>query len=315
MSKSFFTEMVNRDFGYFYDIQATVHQRQTDYQDLRIIDSRALGRVMLLDDITQVAERNEWLYHEPMVHPALCGHPDPRAVCIIGAGDGGIAREVLRHGPSRVVQCELDGQVIEACREHMPAISAGAFDDPRLEIRVGDGRQYMETTDDRFDVVIMDMTDPFGPSTMLYTQQMYQAVKRSLRDTHGLFVMHCESPIARPRAFQQILTTLNTVWRHQTVFYVYIQMYGVLWSIVVSGDDDRVATISHNDIATILTTRGIDGLQVYSPQTHHAMQVAYPFVCRLRETSSTLAVITDQTPRFADEDELSDTPQGPQISR
>ncbi|MFW5699106.1 MAG: polyamine aminopropyltransferase [Planctomycetota bacterium] len=315
MANEYFSEFVNGRFGYFYDVHERIHAEHTGFQHLEVRRSGELGRVMLLDGITQVAERNDWLYHEPMVHPALCAHPDPRRVCIVGAGDGGIAREVLRHGPERVVQCELDRRVVEVCREHLPTIGAGAFDDPRVELAIGDGRRFIETTDERFDTVIMDMTDPFGPSALLYTQEMFAAVKTALCDEHGLFVMHCESPIARPTAFQQILRTLATVWPHQAVFYVYIQMYGVLWAIVVSGQSDAVATLPEATIATRLAARGIDGLQVYSPQTHRAMQVAYPFVTRLRDEAEQVAVITDTAHRFADEDQLEGLPQAPPVAR
>ena len=260
---------------------------------------------MLLDNVTQVAEKNEYLYHEPMVHPALTVHPNPRNVCVIGGGDGGIMREVLKHQPEMAVQCDLDGQVMDICEEHLPAINQNVFKHDKVEQIAGDGRKYIETTDNTFDTVIMDMTDPFGPSTMLYTKEYYQAVKNSLRDDNGMFVMHCESPISRPMAYKQILNTLGTVWKHQHVFYIYIQMYATLWSIVVNSDSDDVSTISEDVIRERLATRGITGLQVYTPQSHHAMQVSYPFVDDIRAAAGETPVVTDAASQFVDEIDLN----------
>lgn len=299
--RQYFCERLNPDFGYFYTVRESIHREQTAFQELEIIDTKEFGRVMLLDKITQVAEKNEYLYHEPMVHPALAAHPDPQSVCVIGAGDGGIMREVLKHQPQQAVQCELDPAVIDACKTYLPQISDGAFDDPRCHLEVGDGRAYIEKTDAVFDSVIMDMTDPFGPSTMLYTREFFQAIKQRLRDKHGSFVMHCESPIARPAAYQQILKTLGTVFQHQQVVYMYVQMYAVLWSIVISSDSDDVQCITEQEIARRLQQRGIDGLQVYTPQVHHAMQAEYPFISSIRAAASDKPVITDTAPQFLDE--------------
>ena len=155
------SERLNPDFGYFYSVDQVVAEAQTSYQHLQIVSSPEFGKVMLLDGITQVAEKNEFLYHEPMVHPALVSHPNPQDICVIGAGDGGIVREVLKHQPRRVVHAELDGGVIDFCKQELPGISQGCWDNPAVELEVGDGRAYIERQEQAFDVVIMDMTDPF----------------------------------------------------------------------------------------------------------------------------------------------------------
>lgn len=305
MPTRYLAERLNPGFGFFYTINHSIHKRQTDYQLLEVVHTEEMGKVMLLDNITQVAERRDWLYHETMVHPALTAHPDPRSVAIIGAGDGGIAREVLKHHPQQVVQAELDGQVVDVCREHFPEMSQGAFEDSRVSLEIGDGRKYLETTDNRFDTIIMDMTDPFGPSTMLYTKDFYEAVQSRLRDENGMFVMHAESPISRPRAYQQILGTLGEVFTYTNVFYIYIQMYAVLWAVAVSSNRPLVNAITSDEIANRLLQRHIEGLEVYSPQTHYAMQVEYPYVARLRGAARDLPVITDANPRFADEIDIN----------
>ena len=301
----YLVERLNPNFGYFYRIDSSIMTQQTDYQQMEIVETPEFGKVMLLDNITQVAEKNEYLYHEPMVHPALVTHPNPQSVCVIGGGDGGIMREVLKHKPALAVQCDLDGQVMDACERHLPQINQGVFREKNVEQIAGDGRKYIETTDNVFDVVIMDMTDPFGPSTMLYTKEYYQAVKARLRNDDGMFVMHCESPISRPLAYQQILNTLGTVWKHQHVFYVYIQMYATLWSVVVNSDHDTVATIGEDIIRERLEARGVGPLQVFTPASHHAMQVPYPFISAIRAQAGQTPVVTDAASEFIDEIDLN----------
>ncbi len=296
----YFAENLNPAFGYFYTVKGTLVRQQTPYQTLEIIETEEFGKVMLLDRITQVVEKNDWLYHEPMVHPALTAHPDPKRVCVIGGGDGGVMREVLKHGPERAIQCDLDKAVMDACEAHLPEINQGVFRHPAVACVIGDGRQYIEETDETFDVVIMDMTDPFGPSRRLYTREFYAAVKQTLRGEDGLFVMHCESPISRPLTYQQILKTLDGVWAHQTIFYVYVQMYATLWAVVVNGDTDAVATITADEIERRLAARGIDGLQVYSPATHHSMQVGFPYIDAIRAGARDVRPVTDADDGFDD---------------
>ncbi|NRA36659.1 MAG: polyamine aminopropyltransferase [Planctomycetes bacterium] len=308
--RQYFCERLNPHFGYFYTVIKSLHKRRTQYQDLEILDTEEFGRVMLLDNITQVVEKNEYLYHEPMVHPACIAHPNPQHICVIGAGDGGIMREVLKHKPQTAVQCELDGEVIEVCKTYLPKVSQGAFDDPHCQLEIGDGRTYIQNNPNTFDIVIMDMTDPFGPSSMLYTKEFFSEIKDSLRDQHGSFVMHCESPIARPSAYQQILKTLSEVYAHQQVLYIYIQMYSVLWSIVISSDSPDAVTCSREDINHRLAQRGIEGLQVYTAESHHSMQVEFPFITSIRQAAGEVPTITDNAHVFLDEAELeaADTP-------
>ncbi len=304
-------ERLNPDFGFFYRAGKTLHTGQTAYQQLEIIESTEFGNVLLLDGVTQVTSRNEFLYHEPMVHPALTAHDDPREVLIIGAGDGGIAREVLRSRTvTKAVMAELDGGVIDFCAKHMPEVNGGAFRDPRFRAEIGDGRAFVERTaaapaGERFDAVIMDMTDPFGPSAMLYTREFFHAVKRTFRDQRGLFVMHTESPISRPRTFQQCLRTLGDVFRHRRTFYLYIHMYAVLWSVTVCSDTIDVGAIPAAEIDRRLAARGVTGLHCYTGATHHSMLTPMPFLAELVAGAGALPAITDAAPRVLDDIDIN----------
>ena len=301
----YLVERLNPTFGYFYKAGKTLHRGKTKWQDMEIIESEEFGNVLLLDGVTQVTSKNEFLYHEPMVHPVLCTHPDPKDVLIIGAGDGGILREVLKHPVDKAVMAELDGGVVDFCEKLMPEINDGAFADKRYRLEVGDGRKFVETTNEKFDAVIMDMTDPFGPSVMLYTKEFFEHVKATFKDERGCFVMHTESPIARPNTFMQCHNTLAQVFKYRRTFYLYIHMYAVLWSITVCSDTLDAAEISPAEIAKRLKERGISGLKAYTPATHHSMLGEFPFVGELLAKKHTVPVITDGKPVVLDDIDIN----------
>jgi spermidine synthase len=294
------SEWLNSNFGYFYTVSRRLHSCKTDYQKLELVDTGEFGRVLMLDGITQVAQTCEFAYHEPMVHPAMCTHPCPRRVLVIGGGDGGILREVLKYPcVESVVLAELDEGVITFSKKYLPSIHKGAFSDPRLAIHVVDGRKYVEEHAGCFDVVIMDVTDPFGPSKYLYTKDFFFAVKRSFRSTKGVFAMHTESPIARPKTFSCIQHTLRTVFLHARPLYAYIQMYAILWSITVSSEGSDTSTITPAAIDRKLSVYKIKNLRFYNGSIHQASQAAWPYITSLLLKKS--RVLTDAHPDIPDE--------------
>ena len=302
----FIVEALNPNFGYFYRAGRTLHTGKTEFQNIEVIETEEFGRTMLLDGVTQVTARNEFLYHEPMVHPALVCHPEPQDVLIIGAGDGGILREVLKHNTVRkAVMAELDGGVIEFCDRLMPEINQGAFRDPRYRAEIGDGRKFVERTKETFDIVIMDMTDPFGPSVMLYTKEFFRAVKATFTDKNGIFVMHTESPISRPRTFQQCNRTLSEVFKFRRTFYLYIHMYAVLWTVTVCSDTVDVEEMTALEVSVRLNARGIAGLKCYNGATHQAMLTPMPFVQDLLDHMDEVPAITDRKHLVLDEIDIN----------
>lgn len=165
----------------------TVYSGRSKHQSIDILDTEEFGRMLFLDGVSQSAERDEFIYHEAMVHPAMLTHPDPRRVCVIGGAEGATLREVFRHpGVERAVMVDIDDELVALCREHLAGWSAGAFDDPRLELHFGDGRRYLEQTGERFDVILVDLPDPVpdSPAVRLYSRQFYQRVADHL-SPHG----------------------------------------------------------------------------------------------------------------------------------
>ncbi|MBI4226970.1 MAG: polyamine aminopropyltransferase [Candidatus Omnitrophica bacterium] len=193
-----FAETLHRGVRQTLAVRRPIATVTTDFQRMQILETEAYGRALVLDGVVQTTERDEHIYHEMMTHVPLFAHPAPRRVLIIGGGDGGIAREVLRHRTvEAVTMVEIDPGVIDACQRHLPRICGGAFDDPRLRVIVDDGAKFVRTTADRFDVAIVDSPDPIGPATVLFAMDFYRNLSRVLRRP-GLMVRQAGSLFLQP---------------------------------------------------------------------------------------------------------------------
>jgi len=155
---------------------------ETEHQHLVIFENADFGRVMMLDGVVQLSTRDEFVYHEMMAHVPLFAHGKAKRVLIVGGGDGGVLREVLKHPEVKsATLCEIDRSVIDLAREHFPDVSAGAFDDKRTKIVIADGTKFVHETDERFDVIMVDSTDPIGPGVVLFTKEFYTDCRRALK--------------------------------------------------------------------------------------------------------------------------------------
>lgn len=175
-----FEETLHPGWGQFHDVERVVVRLTTGHQDLVIFDSALFGRVLALDGIVQTTSRDEHVYHEMLAHVPLVAHGAARRVGIIGGGDGGILREVLRHPVEEAVLVEIDRAVVDLCAEHLPDHSAGAFEDPRVRLEIADGAAFLREGSDLFDVLVVDSTDPVGPGEALFAEDFYRACRRRL---------------------------------------------------------------------------------------------------------------------------------------
>ncbi|HIF09745.1 MAG TPA: polyamine aminopropyltransferase [Sneathiellales bacterium] len=177
---TWFSETLHPGYCQHLEIGHVVFEDKTEHQHLILFDNPIFGRVLALDGIVQTTERDEFFYHEMLVHVPLVAHGAAQNVLIIGGGDGGSLREVLRHPVEHATLVELDRTVIDLCTEHLPGLSQGAFDDPRTQVHIGNGGRFMADTEQKFDVIIVDSTDPMGPGEALFTQAFYGDCKRCL---------------------------------------------------------------------------------------------------------------------------------------
>lgn len=174
-------ESLHPDYAQSLRVDAVLYDSETAHQRLKVFRNGTFGRVLTLDDVVQTTEGDNFIYHEMLTHVPILAHGAARRVLIVGGGDGGMAREVLRHrSVSHVTMVEIDAGVVEFSKEYLPMLSAGAFDDPRLELVIADGADFMRRTAGGYDVIIVDSTDPIGPGEVLFTNTFYGHAKRAL---------------------------------------------------------------------------------------------------------------------------------------
>lgn len=181
MTESWFQETLYDHWRQSFRVTREITRIQGPMQEIALFETPGFGRVLTLDGVIQVTTGDEFVYHEMLAHVPVYAHGAVRSVCVVGGGDGGMLRELLKHKSiERAVLVEIDGAVIDFCREHLPSVSAGAFDDPRTRIVIADGVEYMATTQDKFDLIVIDSTDPIGPGGVLFTEPFYKDCARCL---------------------------------------------------------------------------------------------------------------------------------------
>lgn len=183
MKDQWYNETLFENYGQRFKVDNVLFENQTTHQHLVIFENSQFGRVMALDGNIQTTTRDEFIYHEMMVHVPILAHGKVSRVLIIGGGDGGILREVLKHkSVKHVTMIEIDAAVVEMSKEFLPSISDGAFDDSRLHLVIADGMDYVRETKEKYDVIITDSTDPIGPAEVLFTEDFYSAAKSCLTE-------------------------------------------------------------------------------------------------------------------------------------
>lgn len=263
-----FLELLYPTYGQYFKVDEILFESKTEHQHLVIFKNQQFGNVMALDGIIQTTEKDEFIYHEMLTHVPLFAHPEPKRVLIIGGGDGGILRETLRHkNIERVVQVEIDQSVIDMCKEYFPKHSAGAFDDPRAEIVIADGMDYVKTADEQFDVIISDSTDPIGPGEVLFTNDFYRLAKERLL-SGGIMVTQ------NGVCFMQIDEVINTakrmgpLYQDQSFYCAPVPTYiGGVMTMGWATDNQVLRTLSPETIGQRYQQSGIK-TRYYNPQIH-----------------------------------------------
>ena len=262
-------ETLDGDSGVYFE-GTLVEALQTEYQLIEVFDTAVLGKLMRIDGANMTSERDEFFYHENLVHPAAIAHSDPRNVLIIGGGDGGSSEEILKH-PSvkRVVLVELDQTVIEMARRHFSAVHHDVFDNPKLEVRIMDGGTFVRETQERFDLIFLDLTDPTGPAAALYTEVSFVALKGALI-SGGALVLHMGSPFSHPQRVADTVARLRSVFTRTKPYFVHIPIYGSQWGFAIASDNLDI-DITAAEVERRLNDRNITDRQFYNGEMHRAM--------------------------------------------
>lgn len=234
----FYEETFEGSVRFGLEVQRTLFDERSDYQRVEVVETTRFGRMLVIDGLFMTSEKDEFYYHEMLVQPAMTTVADPKRVLIIGGGDGGSAREVLRHDSVETcVMIELDELVVTASKKYLPSIGT-AFDDPRLDLRFDDGIAYVKNSDEAlFDVVLVDGTDPVGPGEVLFDEAFFAGAKRMLAP-HGVMALQSESPIYFEDAFVSTQHKLEKLFETVAPYFGAVPIYsGGIWSWTYCSDE------------------------------------------------------------------------------
>lgn len=254
---------------YVHGITKVLAYKKTAFQEMYVVESGAYGKALVLDGKWQSCTGDEFLYHEPLVHPAMICHGSPKNVLVLGGGEGATVREILRWKTvEEAMMVDIDGEVVEACREHLPEMHQNAFDDPRTNLVIGDALEVLDTTDKKWDIVISDLSDPIeeGPSFQLFTKEYYEKVQRVLAPG-GYFVIQA-GPVspALLTIHARLVRTLSAVFPNVHSFASYAPSYGSPWGFAIASEsaiDTRPDPATIDQLLQEKTTGGlrlIDGM-------------------------------------------------------
>jgi len=252
-------------------VKEVLRHERSPYQELLVVDTVEFGRVLFLDDCIMFTEKDEFFYHEMITHVPLCAHPDPRSVLIVGGGDGGTLREVLKHRTvQRAVLCDIDERVTQATRDFFPTLATG-LDDPRTEIRHEDAIPYTASQTGSFDVIIVDSTDPVGPAQGLFEEPFYRSLKEALRPG-GIVVVQAESPLVFRNIVQRVVQGLRAVFPATSAYLGPTPTYpGGLWTYGAGLMEGDLMPRRHPRLET----------KYYTPAIHEAALLMPPFMDNL----------------------------------
>ncbi|MEM1209067.1 MAG: polyamine aminopropyltransferase [Planctomycetota bacterium] len=266
-----FTERHDDRYSYGFACTQRLLERQTPYQRIEVWQTAHFGRLLALDGAVQLVESMEFAYHEALVHPAMTLHPDPKRVLIVGGGDGGAAREALRHpSVTHVDLVDIDAELVAACRDLLPSVNGGCFDDPRLHLHCTDGAAFLGPDAEPYDVILTDFTDPVGPAESVYEPAFFRSLLGALAPG-GRVAMQCESAILLPDWHRQVRDVVGGVFPAARLYHQYLQMYGGLWSFALCGRAEDDLTLEEDALKGRLKRRGLGSLRLYGPGSHRAM--------------------------------------------
>lgn len=247
--------------GIFFKAKRRLLAEKSPYQKIEIFDTDFFGRVLFLDGLVQTTTRDEFFYHEMLVHPAMLSHPEPEEVLIIGGGDGGALKEVLRYPVNRAVLVEIDDRVVEACKNFFPWLSS-ALDDRRVQLEIADGNKYIRESARKFDIIVVDSSDPVGPSAVLHQREFYAGLKECL-NPGGIVAAQAGSPLYYLDHLRKNHVFLKQLFKHAFHYFGPAPTYpGGLWCYIFLSD--RINPLRKPELMPPA------GLKYYNPDIHRA---------------------------------------------
>ena len=264
------TEFLTDDWGFFVRTARQYERFNSPYQTVEVHETVPFGKLFRLDGCFMTSERDEFFYHENLVHVAAVTHPQPERALIVGGGDGGSAEEILKHPSIKsVTLAEIDLAVVDISRKYLQNVHRGALDDPRVTLKIEDGFAFVRKDTEEYDLIVLDLTDPGGPSKPLYTVDFYRACAARLTPM-GAMTLHIASPVAHPERIRATLANLRSAFATVSPYLTTVPLYGGLWMMACCSPllDPRGMTPLQVDRR--IAQRGIGDLQYYNGDTHRA---------------------------------------------
>ncbi|MEM2208043.1 MAG: polyamine aminopropyltransferase [Sulfolobales archaeon] len=240
-------------------VKGVLVSKKSRYQQIDVVDTEEFGRVLVLDGLVQSAEVDEFYYHESLVHPAMILHPNPQKVLILGGGEGATLREVLKHNTvERAVMVDIDEEVVKVSRDYLTSWHSGAFDNPRSTIVIEDGRTFVEGLKERFDVIVMDLTDPYGPeiAQALYREEFIERLHEVLTDD-GVLSTQAGTSFFYPEEYDELHRTLSKAFKKVASFSVWIPSFGYSCNFIVASKTKGLSEITEDEVDRTLKVRGV----------------------------------------------------------
>jgi spermidine synthase len=273
------TEWLSEDAGYFIKAGRLLEAGESPWQRYEVWETPRFGRLFRLDGCFMSSERDEFHYHENLIHVSAMAHDGVRRALILGGGDGGSAEELLKHPTiERVVIVELDEKIVDISRRYLRGVHHGALDDARVDVRIGDGLRYVKVDGPAaancYDLIVLDLTDPVGPAEMLYSEDFFRAC-RALLAAGGALSLHLGAPHFQSERVRALVQRLRRVFACVRPYFLHIPLYGSLWGLATASDRLDPLVPDADDIDRRLAERRIGELQHYNGAVHHA-QFALP---------------------------------------
>ncbi len=260
--------------GYMYGVKQHIYSGSTAFQRVDIVDTYAFGRCLVLDGKIQSSELDEYVYHEILVHPAILIHPTlPKEALIMGGGEGAVLRELLKY-PSieSIVMVDLDKEVVDICRENLPAWHENSFSDKRVELLHMDARQYLEENDRCFDVIISDLTEPVdeGPSYLLFTREFYNILIKRLNPGGALSLQSGSLSLPLLSSHAAVKNTLECCFNFVHTYHTFIPSFDSSWGFILASQDRDPGEVVPAEVDKHLEKNGLE-LKYYDGETHLSM--------------------------------------------
>jgi spermidine synthase len=297
-SYKWFIETTTAFEGHMHAIARTIVETRTKFQHVEILQTGAYGKVLVLDGRIQSSQGDEFIYHEALVHPGmLTTETPPRSALVIGGGEGATLREILRY-PSitRAVMVDIDGEVVELCKTHLPEMHRGAFDDPRTEVRHEDARAYLEKSKDRFDLITVDLVEPLeeGPARMLFTKEFYTLVRDRLTPGGAMTMQAGMTKLGELAFYTTIHRTLREVFPAVAGYQSFVSCFGTPWGFIVASKRVDPARLGAQAVDKLIEDRVKGSLEYWDGVTHqHAFSL--PKFIRKAIAKQT-RIVTDANP-------------------